>query len=129
MADLGFPTSPDGLTPDWYTAALRSRGALGNATDVVSATAEPIGVGVGILSLLWRVSLTYDEGAGPATAILKLPHTVACARHTADAFNFYGREVNFYREAGERTPLGTPEVYAAEYDPEHPDIAALRRKL
>jgi hypothetical protein len=129
MGELGFPTSPDGLTPDWYTAALRSRGALGSATDVVAATAEPIGVGVGILSLLWRVTLTYDDGAGPETAVLKLPHTVVGARQTADAFDFYGREVNFYREAGERTPLGTPEVYAAEYDPETKDFVLLLEDL
>jgi hypothetical protein len=129
MTDLGFPTSPDGLTPDWYTAAFRSRGALGSATEVVSATTEPVGVGVGVLSLLWRVHLAYDEGAGPATAILKLPHTVAGARQTADAFSFYGREVNFYRQAGHRTPLGTPEIYAAEYDPATKDFVLLMEDL
>jgi hypothetical protein len=129
MGELGYPTSPDGLTPAWWTAALRSRGALGTASDVVSASAEPIGIGVGILSLLWRVTLAYDEGAGPDTVILKLPHTVEGARQTADAFDFYGREVNFYREAAHRTPLGTPEVYAAEYDPASKDFLLVLEDL
>ena len=120
--DLGFPASPEALTPEWWTAALRSRGALGSATAVVAAEAEPIGVGVGILSLLWRVALRYEGGAGPATVVLKLPHTVEGARRTADAFSFYGREVHFYREAAHRTPLGTAEVYAAEYDPATKDF-------
>ncbi len=61
MGDLGFPASPDELGPEWYTTALRSRGALGDTTSVATAEAAPIGVGVGILSLLWRVMFTYDE--------------------------------------------------------------------
>ena len=73
--------------------------------------------------------LTYENGSGPATAVLKLPHTVEGARQTADAFNFYGREVNFYREAAHRTSLGTPEVYAAEYDPETKDFVLLLEDL
>ena len=129
MGDLGFPASPDELGPEWYTTALRSRGALGDATSVATAEAAPIGVGVGILSLLWRVMFTYDNGTGPATAVLKLPHTVEGARQTADAFSFYGREVNFYREAAHRTPLGTPEVYAAEYDRDRKDFVLLLEDL
>jgi hypothetical protein len=129
MGDLGFPASPDELTPDWYGAALRSRGLIGDDVEVTSASAEAIGVGVGILSLLWRVTLGYDGGEGPPTAILKLPHTVAGARETAHAFRFYGREVNFYREAAERTPLGTAQVYAADLDPDSQDFVLLLEDL
>ena len=66
---------------------------------------------------------------GPATAVLKLPHTVAGARQTADAFSFYGREVNFYREAGHRTPLGTPGSTRLEYDPATKDFVLLLEDL
>lgn len=128
-ADLGYPASPDGLTSDWYTAALRSTGTIDGGTTVTAASAEAIGVGVGILSLLWRVELAYDGGDGPASAVLKLPHTVAGARQTADAFNFYGREVNFYRDAGPRTPLGTPELYASGYDTSTKDFVLLLEDL
>ncbi len=113
MGDLGYPASPDELTPDWYTTALGSTGTISQGTSVTAASAEAIGIGVGILSLLWRVTFTYEGGDGPATAVLKLPHTVAGARQTADAFSFYGREVNFYRQVGHRTPLGTPDLYAS----------------
>lgn len=125
MGDLAYPASPAELTPDWYTTALRSTGTIADGTSVTAASAEPIGVGVGILSLLWRVTLTYEGGEGPATAVLKLPHTVAGARQTADAFSFYGREVNFYREVGHRTPLGNPTLYASNYDPETKDFMLL----
>ncbi|HEY5886638.1 MAG TPA: hypothetical protein VIT24_02870, partial [Acidimicrobiales bacterium] len=117
------------MTPDWYTAALRSSGTIDEDTTVTAASAEAIGVGVGILSLLWRVELTYGGGDGPATAVLKLPHTVAGARQTADAFNFYGREVNFYRDAGPRTPLGTPQLYASGYDTSTKDFVLLLEDL
>ena len=120
MGDLGYPASPAELTPDWYTTALRSTGTIAAGTSVTAASAEPIGVGVGILSLLWRVTLTYEGGEGPATAVLKLPHTVAGARQTADAFSFYGREVNFYREVGHRTPLGHPDPLRVELRPGAP---------
>ena len=125
MGDLGYPAGPDELSPDWYTVALRSTGTIDGATTVTSASAAAIGVGMGILSLLWRIELGYEGGEGPATAVLKLPHTVVGARQTADAFNFYGREVNFYREVGPRTPLGTPGLYASNYDPTTKDFVLL----
>jgi Ecdysteroid kinase-like family len=123
MGDLGFPTGPDELDAAWWTAAMRSRGAIGAEAEVTAFEAEPIGVGVGILSLLWRVGLNYDGGpAGPATAILKVPHTVAGARETAHAFNFYGREVGFYEQVGPRTPLGTATCYGSNFDPATKDF-------
>ncbi len=125
MADLGYPAGPDEVGPDWYTTALRSSGTIDHDTSVTSARAEAIGVGVGILALLWRVELAYDGGDGPATAILKLPHTVTGARETAHAFRFYGREVDFYREAAPQTPLGVAKAYAAELDPETQDFVLL----
>ena len=125
MADLGFPVAPDDLTPEWWTTALRSRAAVADDVTVRSAQAEPIGVGVGILSLLWRITFEYEGTAGPATAVLKLPHTVEGARETAHAFRFYGREINFYREVAHRTPLGTAEAYATELDPATQDFVLL----
>lgn len=129
MGDLGFPAGPDGLDADWFTTAMRSRGAIGDDARIGAFEAEPIGVGVGILSLLWRVAFDYAEGDGPATAILKVPHTVQGARETAHAFRFYAREVGFYTEVGHRTPLGTADAYAAELDPETQDFVLLLEDL
>jgi hypothetical protein len=129
MGDLGFPAGPDELGPDWYTTALRSSGAIDGATSVAAATAEPIGIGVGILSLLWRIHLTYEGGQGPGSAVLKLPHTVAGARETAHAFRFYGREIDFYREAAPQTPLGVATAYVAELDAETQDFVLLIEDL
>lgn len=130
MSDLTIPKGPDDTGAAWYTAALRSTGTIGDDVSVTSFDAEPIGVGVGILGLLWRVSLTYDRaGAGPATAVLKLPHTGAESRHIADAFSFYLREVRFYEEGASRSPIRTATRYASAFDPDSGDFVLLMEDL
>ncbi len=115
--ELGFPAGPDALDAGWYTRALRSTGTITDDAEVVEAEAEQIGVGVGILALLWRVHLTYAPAdAGPASAVLKLPHTLAESRHLADAFRFYEREVRFYEQAATSSPLRTAARYASAFD-------------
>jgi hypothetical protein len=119
MGDLGFPQDPAQLDAGWFTSALRSTGTIGDDVEVTGCTSEQIGQGVGILALLWRVHLTYaGGGAGPATAVLKLPHTMAESRHVADSFRFYEREVRFYEQAADRSPLRTPARYASAFDDE-----------
>ena len=124
-----YPTSADELGPDWYTEALRSTGTIDGDTRVTSASAEAIGVGVGILGLLWRIELAYEGGDGPATAVLKLPHTAAESRHISSAFRFYQREVGFYTEAADLTPLRTAGCYAASVDDETGDFHLLMEDL
>lgn len=117
MTELRFPKGPEDTDAGWYTAALRSTGTIGDGAEVTGFDSEPIGVGVGILGLLWRISLTYDRpDAGPATAVLKLPHTGAESRHIADAFHFYEREVRFYEQAAPRSPVRTAARYASGFD-------------
>ncbi|MCI3948639.1 MAG: hypothetical protein K0R11_573 [Acidimicrobiales bacterium] len=122
MADLGFPHDAAKLDADWFTRALRTTGTIADDVEVADATTEQIGQGVGILALLWRVHLTYRGGGeGPATAVLKLPHTLPESRHVADSFRFYEREVRFYEQAAERTPLRTPARYASSFDDDDDD--------
>jgi Phosphotransferase enzyme family len=130
MADLGFPNDPAALDADWFTAALRSTRTIGEEVRVTRFEADQIGVGVGILALLWRVHLEYDPpDAGPGTAVLKLPQTMAESRHLANAFRFYEREVRFYEQAAERTPLRTAARYASAYDERTKDFVLLMEDL
>jgi hypothetical protein len=124
-----YPTDADQLGPDWYTAALRSTGTIGDDVTVSACSAEEIGIGVGVLGLLWRVQLGYEGGSGPATAVLKLPHTAEESRHIAGAFRFYQREIGFYTEAAEITPLRTAECYAASVDQDTGDFYLLMEDL
>ncbi len=126
MADLGFPKGPQDLDAEWFTTALRSTSTISDGVAVRTFTSEPIGVGVGILGLLWRISLTYGpRAAGPSTAVLKLPHTGAESRRIADSFRFYEREVRFYEQGASRSPIRTAARYASAYDESNGDFLLL----
>lgn len=130
MADLGFPMGPDALDAEWFTSALRSTSTIGGDVAVTGFRSEPIGVGVGVLGLLWRIWLTYESAAaGPSTAVLKLPHTGAESRRIADAFRFYEREVRFYEHGAARSPIRTAACYASAYDESNGDFVLLMEDL
>jgi len=121
------PAHPGEVSPAWLTEALHG---VAPGARVRGFEADQIAVGVGILGLLWRLTLRYEPaGAGPATAILKLPQTHPDPRHLADAFRFYLREIRFYEEVAGDTPVGTPDVYASAYDPVSGDFVLLLEDL
>ncbi|HSL57999.1 MAG TPA: phosphotransferase, partial [Acidimicrobiales bacterium] len=126
MTDARFPASPDEVGPAWYTAALRTTGTIADGASVTAVDTEQIGVGVGVLALLWRCRFTYDQpGAGPDTAVLKLPATAPHSRQLSDAFRFYEREVRFYEVIGHGTPLTTADRYFTDLDPESGDFVLI----
>jgi hypothetical protein len=134
MADtvsrMDFPKGPEDVTAEALTAALRTTGTIADGARVASFESEQIGVGVGILALLWRLTVTYDPaGAGPATMILKLPHTMPESRFIADAFRFYRREVHFYEQAASGSPLTTPQRYHSAWDDASGDFVLVMEDL
>ena len=72
--------------------------------------AELIGQGVGIMGLLHRLTPTYDGGSGPATVVLKTPVDHEMTRFVARTFQFYSKEVAFYRTAAARSPKAKPNT-------------------
>ncbi|HEX7167789.1 MAG TPA: phosphotransferase [Acidimicrobiales bacterium] len=118
------------MTADQLTAALQSTGTLGADARVASFDHEQIGIGIGILALLWRLTPQYEPaGAGPETMVLKLPHTMPESRHIADAFRFYLREVRFYEVVGHRTPIGTADRYYSAWDDATGDFVLVMEDL
>ncbi len=64
----------DDIDASWLTAALASR--LSEGVEVRSLSVETIGTGVGLMGLLYRLTVEYDgDGAAlaPPTVIVKLP--------------------------------------------------------
>jgi hypothetical protein len=119
-------TSADDVTPNALTHALRSTDVLADAASVESLTHQSIGVGVGILALLWRLDVRYEpEGAGPRTIILKLPQSSAEVRGLAHALRFYECEIGFYDNVAASTPVGTPQCYWSTFDPVTNDFVLL----
>jgi len=117
MSTLTIPTALDQLTPEWLTSALRESGVLKDAS-VTEASREVIGVGVGILGELARVTLTYDnaEAGAPKTVVAKLPTADPGGRGIGMAFGFYDKESRFYQELGRAAGLPAPRAYWSATD-------------
>ena len=128
MAGHGIPTTVDDVTADWLTASLRDAGALGDGT-VASFSSELIGQGVGLMGILHRLRPNYDGKPGPETVVLKTPVEHEMTRFVARTFQFYGKEVEFYRTAAARSPLATPRCLASAHDPETDDFVLLLEDL
>lgn len=110
-----IPVSPDELTPDWLTDALRVSGALASDRRVSAARFETLGVGAGFIGQLVRVHVTYDGDAGdaPSTLIVKMPALDEGAREVASMYGLYEREYRFYTELADKISFRTAHCYYA----------------
>src|SRR5438132_13257052 len=114
---LSMPIAIDDIDASWLTAALASR--LPERVEVRSFSVETIGTGVGLMGLLYRLTVEYDgdgEHAAPPTVIVKLPVLIDATRQVAVAYRLYEKEVAFYCHRAAEAPLRTPEVYYADRD-------------
>jgi Phosphotransferase enzyme family len=97
----------DQLTAEWFTHAL--------GVSVTAATCEPFGVGQAASVI--KARLRYDsDGAGPATAVVKLPSTVQTSRQMAAATGMYRAEVRYYEEVAPRVDLASPKVHFSAFE-------------
>ncbi len=112
-----FPISPSELTADWLTEQLRASGAIRQAK-VVDFDLAGLGEGVGMLSVLTRVTLRYDqdEAGAPASIIAKFPTLSESNRPVADAMRVYEREARFLRDVAPQTEAALPAVYGVELE-------------
>lgn len=116
--EVGLPAGVGEVTAAWMTDVLRTSGAIDAAARVESCTTVPYRAG-GLLSLLFRSTLTYAAGGGPATVICKFPTDVPHQRLIADVLQAYPREVAFYRDVAPRSNIRTPEIHAAMIADDH----------
>jgi hypothetical protein len=129
-AGPAMPISIDELDAAWLTEALGSR--LPEGVSVRSFAAETIGTGIGLMGLLYRLTVEYDDdqdSVAPATVIVKLPVLIDATRQVAVAYRLYEKEVAFYRHLAAETPLRTPEVYFAAHDLEHDDFVLVMQDV
>lgn len=105
-----IPAKPDDVTATWLGDAL--------GLPITSIDTEPIGVGVGILGDLLRVTPRYDgtPAGAPASVIVKLPTHAPANKAIGMAFKFYEREVRFYEEIAPTARVGVPKVWYSAMD-------------
>ena len=113
---MSVPADPDGITPDWLTAALRDVGAVSYA-QVMSIQSGPVGH-MGMTGQLYRLRISYDraEPGAPSSLLAKFSALYPEIRAAVHAMGFYEREIGFYREFAADCPVRTPRCYFGEVE-------------
>ncbi len=108
-------TTIEDITPEYLSGALGQR--------VTAVASEPVGVGVGLIGQLHRVTLTYGEGdSGPAAVIVKLAGATEESRFVAMVLQMYEKECGFYRELAAGSGVVSPGSHHVVFDPETHDF-------
>ena len=130
VAVTGFPRTVEAITPQWLTEVLRADGVLTGGR-VRQVTAARLGVGVGFMSAMCRLTLTYDGPApgAPGVLIAKLAPAYEGARAADGAFQFYERETGFYRALAAGCGLRTARAFHVSYDAGSHDFILLLEDL
>lgn len=113
--DERLPVSPDELTPEWLTDALRAGGSLKDGR-VVSLSSTVVGDGIGFIGMVARIEPQYEGTAGPLSLIGKFPATDPGSRTVGNLYGLYEREVRFYNDIARDAGVETPGCYFAAYD-------------
>jgi len=109
---LGLISNESQITPQWVEGLLKGSGDLEGQNSVTSVSTQRIGEGVGILSILQRVTPTYAQQTNaPKSFVVKYPTDDLTQRFTADALALYIRELKFYAECAEKAPFKTAKCY------------------
>ena len=107
------PGSAAELTAKWFSELLSDDD---QDIEIAATELKSVGAGSGMMSVVYRASLSYLRGSGPETLIVKLPTEILQNREIAVQFDNFRREVEFYRQAADATPMRTAHVYLAEND-------------
>lgn len=105
-----IPATTDEVTAKWLAGALD--------LPIASIKKGPIGVGVGLLGELLRVTLEYKgEPAGaPSSVIVKMPTHAPANKAIGMAFRFYERELRFFEEIAPTARVKVPAVHHSAMD-------------
>lgn len=105
-----YPLAPAEVTAEWLTRTLRAAGF--HRASVRSVATETVGVGVGFVGQVARITPEYEDDSGaPATFIGKFPAATPGGREIAAMYGLYRAEVNFYEHVAAQVPLRTPRRY------------------
>jgi hypothetical protein len=99
-----IPATIEDVTAEWLTEVT--------GLAVTALSSEVIGVGIGVSSAVYRLTLSGDDV--PDTLILKLAATDAAAVFTCTMLQMYSREVKFFDELVNRSPINVPAGFGGQ---------------
>jgi hypothetical protein len=127
---IDVPSTIDLVTCEWLTGVLRGSGAVTPSTSVIELAADQIGVGLGVMALLYRITPTYaPASAGPRSIVIKMASRHNETRAVAAGYRFYEREASFYQRLSDKTELRSPLAYHAAYDANSGDFVVVMEDL
>jgi aminoglycoside/choline kinase family phosphotransferase len=105
-----IPATTDEVTAKWLAGALD--------LPIASINKEPIGVGVGLLGELLRVTLQYKAAPedAPTSVVVKMPTHAPANKAIGMAFRFYERELRFFDEIAPTARVKVPAVLHSAMD-------------
>ncbi len=129
--EVALIRDPRSITPEWLSRVLLAEGSLPTGARVIGAPYELIGVGVGVLSRIYRVSPQYSQvvPAAPASVIVKIPTDNEANRFTADLLSAFRREMVFYSEFAQSAPFRIPRCFAAVQASDNSDFTLVMEDL
>ena len=127
MAELRVPSTIDDVTSEWLDDVLDAGGS------VIGLEVEPVGVGIGVMALLYRCTPTWDGSSPsadhPSSVVVKLASTHEPTRQVARGYRFYEREVAVYRDLAGQLALRPPRHWYAGHDLDSDDFAVVMEDL
>jgi hypothetical protein len=104
---MNIPNSPESITSEWLSAALKAGEIITSPVIVRSVQVFPEGLSA--TGKLARVEIDYPAGeTGPSSLIAKLPDPQKTNPFVTSA---YEREIRFYREIGGISGVKVPVMY------------------
>jgi len=112
-----LPRSAQELNPETL-GRLLSAGRRDRTAEIESVDVQEVGVDVGFVGRAFRCRLTYaaDSEAGPVTVIVKMGTDDPGLNQVFRDFGLYEREVRFYQELRDSTPIPVPGCFFAATD-------------
>jgi len=128
---LGLLKSEADITPHWVEGVLRGSGHLEDGVSVTGVSTERIGEGVGILSILQRITPSYSGTThkGPKSVVVKYPTDDPTQRFTADALVLYIRELVFYKDCAPDAPFKTAKCYGQAIASDNTDFTIVMEDI
>ncbi len=111
-----LPESMDDVTLAWLQAATSEHPAF-HGTRITAMRGTPVGEGIGQMSAIARLDLTYDGEPGPASVVVKLHAPFQGMRDVGVRYDMYERETAFYQTLAKGVTVSIPVVYFAGWDP------------
>jgi hypothetical protein len=128
---LANPRHVAEISAAWLDEILQQAKAIDQA-HVVSVESTTIGEGIGYLSSVARVKLTYDNASAikngaPASVVVKIEPEREEFRRMGQEFHAFEREIRFYREVASRVKIRLPRIFYTVA--QSPDFAIVMEDL